>query len=827
MRRWTVAVLLGASVLVLGSVGTMAHAAEPSRPNIVLVIADDQGYGDLGHTGNPIIQTPHLDALAAESTSLTDYHVAPTCSPTRAALMTGHWTDRTGVWHTINGRSMLRENEITLGRLLADAGYATGMFGKWHLGDNFPYRPEDRGFQEVYRHGGGGVGQTPDLWDNAYFDGHYFHNGEVEAAEGFCTDVFFEAAANFIQTSVEAEQPFFAYIATNAPHGPLHCPQKYLDQYADQPAAIAAFFGMITNIDDNVGRLRAMLADLGVADNTLFIFTTDNGTASGASVFNAGMRGQKGSEYEGGHRVPFLAHWPAAGWNRRHTSGELCHAIDVVPTLVEIAGATAPASLKWDGVSIRPLLDPAVDADWAGRMLVTDSQRVRDPVKWKQTAVMSQQWRLVNGKELYHLASDPGQQRDVASEHPQQVAEMRAFYDRWWEELEPTFEQTTEIYVGHPQAELVSLTCHDWITEGMSPWNQRFVREGQGYVAADIKRKNARPSVQRHQGAWAIRVVTSGQYRIAVRRWPSEADAAITAALPAGDDVPGATKAFRAVEGRGIPVVAAVLRVDDHDVAMTTVADEAAALFTATLTAGSHTLAPVFTTADGQEVGCYYCEVSLLEKDATAGAVMPLAAAGEVLFTDDFERPDLGAWQVAIPAFDVVDGVLRSHQGRDDHGAVGRVALEPCGDLIMEFRFRFAGSPSFNVVFDDKGFPGTHAGHICRVAITPTQVRLGDDREGIMRNDIFALRRDAALKDVGDLMASGRGVAVPIKITLDAWHTGRIEIVGGQMRVAVDDTPVGLLTSPGLAHPTKSSVHFTVPGSGMEFDDVRLWRAEH
>ncbi len=171
MRLWLAVMVVWA--------GGAAMAADVPRPNIVLVMADDQGYGDLGHTGNPVIQTPHLDALAAESTSLTDYHVAPTCSPTRAALMTGHWTDRTGVWHTINGRSMLRENEVTLGQLLSDAGYATGMFGKWHLGDNFPYRPEDRGFAEVYRHGGGGVGQTPDLWDNAYFDGHYFHNGEM------------------------------------------------------------------------------------------------------------------------------------------------------------------------------------------------------------------------------------------------------------------------------------------------------------------------------------------------------------------------------------------------------------------------------------------------------------------------------------------------------------------------------------------------------------------------------------------------------------------------------------------------------------------------
>ena len=606
MRLWLAVMVVWA--------GGAAVAADVPRPNIVLVMADDQGYGDLGHTGNPVIQTPHIDALAAESTSLTDYHVAPTCSPTRAALMTGHWTDRTGVWHTINGRSMLRENEVTLGQLLSDAGYATGMFGKWHLGDNFPYRPEDRGFVEVYRHGGGGVGQTPDLWDNAYFDGHYFHNGKMEPAEGFCTDVFFAAAGQFIEASVEQKQPFFAYISTNAPHGPLHCPQKYLDLYSDQPPAIAAFYGMITNIDDNVGRLRAMLARLGVADNTLFVFTTDNGTATGAKIFNAGMRGQKGSEYDGGHRVPLIAHWPAAGWNRQHTSDRLAHAVDVVPTLVEIAGGTPPAGLVWDGVSIRQLLDPAADAsDWPDRMLVTDSQRVRDPVKWKQTAVMSQRWRLVNGKELYDIEADPGQQQNVAAEHPQQVEAMTAFYDAWWAELEPTFQQTTELAVGHPDAAVVSLTCHDWIGEGFSPWNQRYVREGQGYRRPDAKGPAARRPHARHEAHWAIRVVTPGRYRVGVRRWPAEANAAITASLPAGSDVPGASTAFRATPGQAIPVRSATLRIDGEDLATAEVTpSDTEAVFTAKLSAGSHTLAPVFTTDDGQEIGCYYCDLQLV-----------------------------------------------------------------------------------------------------------------------------------------------------------------------------------------------------------------------
>lgn len=591
-------------------------AAEPSPPNIVFIITDDQGYGDLGHTGNPVIKTPHLDTLAAQSSSLTDYHVAPTCSPTRAALLTGHWTDRTGVWHTVNGRSMLRENEVTLAQLLKDAGYATGHFGKWHLGDNYPYRAEDRGFTEVYRHGGGGVGQTPDVWDNAYFDGHYFHNGKIVPAEGFCTDVFFDQAHRFIREQAAAKRPFFAYIATNAPHGPLHTPQKYLDLYPEQPPAIAAFFGMITNIDDNVGTTRELLRELGIEKNTLFIFTTDNGTATGARVFNAGMRGAKGSEYDGGHRVPLIAHWPAAGWNKRHVDDTLCHAVDVVPTLLEIAGATKPEGIEFDGMSIRRLLDPAADtADWPhDRMLVTDSQRVRDPIKWKQTAVMSGPWRLVNGKELYNIKADPGQKNNVIADHPEQAAEMRAFYDAWWAELEPTFAQTTEIHLGHPEHPVVSLTGHDWIQKALPPWNQRHIRQAYGYAQTQRKAQGRKPRAAQaeqprsvHRGHWAVKVLTPGVYDISLRRWPVEADHSITAALPPGDNVPGASRAYRAHPGVGIPVVRAALRIDGHELDTTPVRPgDHQVTFTIRLAAGSHQLAPVFVDGEGNEVGAYY-----------------------------------------------------------------------------------------------------------------------------------------------------------------------------------------------------------------------------
>ena len=611
--------LLSVSLSLLLSVSALAAPAP--KPNIVFVITDDQGYGDLGFTGNPVVKTPHLDRLATESSQLKDYHVAPTCSPTRSALLTGHWTNRTGVWHTVNGRSMLRENEITLGQLLKDHGYATGMFGKWHLGDNYPYRPQDRGFTEVYYHGGGGVGQTPDLWDNSYFDGSYFHNGRIVAAKGFCTDVFFGEAHRFIRQQAAAKQPFLAYISLNAPHDPFHAPQKYLDLYPQQPPVLASFFGMITNIDDQVGATRALLRELGIADNTLFIFTTDNGTATGEKIFNAGMRGKKGSEYEGGHRVPLLAHWPAAGWTKPHVSDTLSHAVDIVPTLLDVAGAPTPAGLKFDGRSIRPLLDPAANrAAWPHeRMLVTDSQRERDPVKWKQSAVMSGPWRLINGKELYDIKADPGQQRDVFAEQPARAAKMRAFYEAWWAELEPTFAQTTEIYLGHPEHPAVSLTGHDWIQEALPPWNQQHIRVADGFAptrAAAAKAKDAPAPADkksRHAGHWAVKVVTAGRYEISIRRWPVEANHPIAAALPPGEKVPGASVAFRARPGVAIPATTATLRIGGRDLAAKPVrATDTAISFTTALAAGSHQLAPVFTTADGHEVGAYYAVVTKL-----------------------------------------------------------------------------------------------------------------------------------------------------------------------------------------------------------------------
>ena len=582
--------------LVAAAALAASSATAADHPNVVIVITDDQGYGDLSCHGNPTLKTPNIDKLHGESVRLTDYHVAPTCSPTRCAFLTGHWTNRTGVWHTIMGRSMLRENEVTMGQVFKDAGYGTGMFGKWHLGDNYPFRPEDRGYTEVMRHGGGGVGQTPDYWDNAYFDGSYWHNGTPEAVKGFCTDVFFDYAKRFIKTQKEAGKPFLAYIATNAPHGPMHSPVESSKPYQDLNVNLANFYGMIANIDDNVGAMRKFLEDEGLAENTIFIFTTDNGTSSGEKVFNSGMRGRKGSEYDGGHRVPFFMYWPKGGMHGGKDVEPITAHVDVLPTLIDLCNVAPPANVKFDGTSIADLLHGKAD-NWPDRILVTDSQRVKDPIKWRKSAVMTSQWRLVNGKELYDIKADPGQKTNVAAQHPAVAKRLTAFYDAWWTELEPTFSNATAIYLGHPAENPARLTSHDWITTGSTPWNQSHIRRavtGKG-----------------NTGFWNVKVHADGDYVVRLRRWPEEADKKIEAALEPGADVPG-VKAYRTAKGISIDPVRVTLKIGDQTVSGDVKPGQKEVTFKLKLKAGKARMSGLFESADGKSWGTYYAYVEKL-----------------------------------------------------------------------------------------------------------------------------------------------------------------------------------------------------------------------
>ena len=482
------------------------------KPNVILVMTDDQGYGDLRCHGNTAIETPNLDRLYNQSVRLTNFHVSPTCSPTRAALMTGRYCNRTGVWHTIMGRSLLRKDELTMADVFAANGYRTAIFGKWHLGDNYPYRPQDRGFQEVLIHSAGGIGQGADYWGNDYFDDTYRRNGRAEKFRGYCTDVWFAEAIKFIEAN--RNRPFFCYLPTNAAHGPFRVPDSYSRLYKDRglESPAAEFYGMITNIDDNMGRLMRRLDELGLSDNTILIFMTDNGSTMGRrhGLFNAGMRDNKGSEYDGGHRVPCFIRWPAGRIKAPRDIGRITAHIDLLPTLIDLCGLGAFDSVRFDGRSLVPLLTG--DArNWPDRIIITDSQRVDHPVKWRKSAVMTDRWRLVNARQLYDIQSDPGQQVDIAAKHPELVEKLRRAYEKWWQDVSERFDEYCHIVIGSDKADPVLLTSHD--IHGQVVWNHEQVRKG-----------------KRADGFWAVEIARDGEYELALRRWPVELDRPITAA---------------------------------------------------------------------------------------------------------------------------------------------------------------------------------------------------------------------------------------------------------------------------------------------------------
>ena len=428
-----------------------ARAAEPPRrPNIVIVMPDDVGYGDFSILGSPIVRTPHVDALARRSVRFTDFHVSPTCAPTRAALLTGRHEFRSGVTHTIYERERLSLNAVTLAQALQSSGYSTGIFGKWHLGDEPAYQPGKRGFDEVYIHGGGGIGQTfpgscGDAPGNLYQDPAILHNGAFEKSKGYCTDLFFGQALRWIDAKRHEHAPFFAFITPNAAHAPLQCPDDYAKRHAGQvPDDVAKFYGMIENIDDNVGQLVAALLQWGLEDDTLIIFLTDNGGTLGTKIFNAGMRGAKVTPYQGGTRVPSFWRWPARFKGGLDVSALTAH-IDVLPTIAELAEVAldGPLRAQVEGRSLVPLLKDA-GADWPDRTLVTHvgrwpRGRVND-AKFKNMSIRNARFTLVNDSELYDLKADPGESRNVIREHPAEVAGLRAAYDRWWIDTLPRLE---------------------------------------------------------------------------------------------------------------------------------------------------------------------------------------------------------------------------------------------------------------------------------------------------------------------------------------------------------------------------------------------------
>lgn len=408
----------------------LAQTPPPRRPNVLLIIADDQGYGDLGLHGNEHVRTPHLDRLGGESVRFDRFFVSPLCAPTRASLLTGRYSLRTGAKGVAQGLETMRAEEVTVAEALGAGGYRTGLFGKWHNGEHYPYTPNGQGFAQAF---GFNLGH----WNN-YFDTTLERNGRAVKTKGFITDVLTDAALRFIdENAANRAQPFFCYLAYNAPHSPFQVPDKYFDYYKSKGLddTLASVYGMVENMDENIGRVLTRLDDLKLRENTIVIFLTDNGP-NGAR-FNGGMRGAKGNLHEGGSRVPFFLRWPARFKEPRLVKPIAAH-IDLFPTLIELCGVRTPKTLPQDGRSLVPLLE-GKDASWSDRTLFTQHQLPNDPQRITG-AVRTEQYRLVNegrGWELFDMRSDPGQSKNIAAERPDEARKLTAAFENWWREILP------------------------------------------------------------------------------------------------------------------------------------------------------------------------------------------------------------------------------------------------------------------------------------------------------------------------------------------------------------------------------------------------------
>ncbi|MEO0415093.1 MAG: arylsulfatase [Verrucomicrobiota bacterium] len=462
-----------------------------------------------------IVSTPNMDLLAKEGVSLEEFYVSPVCTPTRAHLMTGRYNYRTRAVDTYLGRANIEADEVTMAETLSDAGYSTGIFGKWHLGDYYPIRAIDQGFDEAVVHQGGGLRQPSNPPEGErYHDPILFHNGEPKRYEGYCTDIFFDEAAKYIETQAAAKKPFFAYIATNAPHGPFDEPptRELFEEFQaklpnDKKPTRAAFYSMIQNIDDNMGRLYSTLDELGISDNTIVLFMSDNGPAGGGS--SGPYRGAKATIYQGGIRSVCFLRWPEkikAGSKVAQTTAH----IDLMPTLLDLCGVDAPKGIKIDGRSLRPLIEQK-ETDWADRHLFFQWHRGDTPQRYHSFAVVGPkgEWKLMHASnrgahsfegepkfELFNLHDDIAETTDVAAQHPAKVDELKKHYDAWFDDVSSTREDN---YAMEP---IVIVSEHETTTV-LTPQDKRTYGDDKKSWWSD--------------GYWPVEMVKPGPYTVHVR----------------------------------------------------------------------------------------------------------------------------------------------------------------------------------------------------------------------------------------------------------------------------------------------------------------------
>jgi len=501
------------------------------RPNVILIITDDQGYGDFGVTGNPVIQTPNIDTMAGRSAQMSQFYVSPVCAPTRACLMTGRYNYRTRCIDTYIGRAMMEPEEVTVAEILRKAGYATGLFGKWHLGDNHPMRPQDQGFDEVLVHRGGGIGQPSDLpgGEGKYTDPILFHNGQEVQEKGYCTDVYFNRAMTWMEAVHKRGRNFFLYLPTNAPHGPFHDVIRELyeayktvnlnnDQFPQQEGhplpkeadtdRRARIFSMISNIDDNVGGLLEKLDHLQIVENTLILFMVDNGPNGQRYV--TGFRGSKGTIYEGGIRSPLFVRWPEKLKPGRSSDRVAAH-IDILPTILDACDVPIPNHIQLDGRSLLPLLREE-EVPWPDRHIVIQAHRGDVPVPYHNFAIRNQRWKLLNASgfhreifegepslELYDMEKDPFEIENLASHRPEVVQRLRSAYEEWFSDVSSTRSDNyapPRIHIGSDHENPVVLTRQDWRHIKGRPWGA----DSNGY--------------------WMLYVVRPGRYDVRLRFRP-------------------------------------------------------------------------------------------------------------------------------------------------------------------------------------------------------------------------------------------------------------------------------------------------------------------